>query len=220
ADAEADHERARDSRDDEPVRIERIEDEQRIGADEAAGRVAYGLEQVVALLQIVVHEVRGDLGIGLGLELVALRDQLFFYRLIVLDDAVVDHGDAIAGKMRMRVVLGDAAVRRPARVRNAEAAGARRLLELLRELRNLADGAAERNAVARLQHGETGRVIAAVLEAPQALDQHRHDVPFRNGSDYSAHRTLTSCSSRAVASPRSWSDAPARSSARRPAHPC
>jgi hypothetical protein len=84
----------------------------------------------VALFQVVVDEVRGNFGVGLGLELVALRDQLVLERLIVLDDAVVNDGDAIAGQVRVRVRLGDAAVRGPTRVRDAEPARERLRVEL------------------------------------------------------------------------------------------
>src|SRR5690606_6819890 len=151
-------------------------------------------EQVVSLLQVLVNEMRGDLGIRFGLELVPLRDQLVLDRLVVLDDAVVDHRDAVPGKMRVRVLLRDSAVRRPARGGDAEPAGARRFLELLRERRDLTDRAAERDAVVRLQDGEPGRVVAAVLETSQALEQDRDDVPLGDRSDYSAHVALTSCS--------------------------
>ena len=73
--AEPDDERARDARDDDAVGILRVEHEQRVRADEALHREAHRLEQVVALLQVLVDEVRHDLGVGLGLELVALRDR-------------------------------------------------------------------------------------------------------------------------------------------------
>ena len=96
ADAEADHERARDARHDDALGILGVEHEQRVRADEALHRQAQRFEQIVALLQIVVDEMRGDLGVGLGLELVALGDELVFERLVVLDDAVVNDGDAIA----------------------------------------------------------------------------------------------------------------------------
>ena len=69
-----DDERARDARDDDALGVLGVEHEQRVRADEALHGEAQRLEQVVALLQVVVNEVRRDLGVGLGLELVALRD--------------------------------------------------------------------------------------------------------------------------------------------------
>ena len=64
--------------------------------------------------------MRDDLGVGLGLELVALALQLALQLEVVLDDAVVHHDDrAGAVAMRMRVLFGGPAVRRPARVADA-----------------------------------------------------------------------------------------------------
>ncbi len=148
------------------------------------------LEQVVALLQVVVHEVRGDLGVGLGLELVALGDELGLERLVVLDDAVVDDGDAVAGQMRVRVRFGHAAVRGPARVRDAEPARERLRGELRLELRDFAYGAAQAELVIRLHDGEAGRVVAAILEALQALDEHGNDVALCDCSDDAAHSLM------------------------------
>ena len=174
--AEPDHERARDSRDDDAVRVLCVEYEQRVGADEALHREPHGLEQIVALLQVLVHEVRRDLGVGLRLELVALRDELGLDGLVVFDDAVVDHRDAIARDVRVRVRLCDAAVSGPARVRDTEPAAGRRVGELLLELHDLANRAPQAELVVRLEHCDPGRVIAAILEPLQPFDEHRHDA--------------------------------------------
>ena len=73
-----------------------------------------------SLLHLALDEVRDDLRVGLGLELVALRLQLFLQLEVVLDDAVVHDDDAArAVAVRMRVLLGRAAVRGPARVAHA-----------------------------------------------------------------------------------------------------
>ena len=190
ADAETDHERARDPRDDDALGVFRVEHEEGVGADEAAHGQPHGLDEVVAILQMIVHEVRGDFGVGFREKLVALRDQLVLDGLVVLDDAVVNDGDAVAGQVRMRIRLGDAAVRGPARVGDAEPASQRRLRELLLELRDLADGAAQTERVVRLHHGNACRVIAAILEPAQTLDQDGHDVALGDGSYDSAHSFL------------------------------
>ncbi len=44
-----------------------------------------------------MHEMRGDLGVRIGLELVALGDELVLDFLEVFDDSVVDDGYAFAG---------------------------------------------------------------------------------------------------------------------------
>src|SRR6187549_2884940 len=89
--------------------------------------------------------------------------------------------------MRMRVRFGDAAVRRPARVRNAEPAGERFGRELALELRDLADGAAQAELLIALHDREASRVIAAVLEPLQAFDEHGNNVALCNGADDAAH---------------------------------
>ena len=55
-------------------------------------------------------------------ELACRGRQLGFRLVVVLDDAVVDHRDAAARHVRVGVGLGDAAVRGPARVRDADRA--------------------------------------------------------------------------------------------------
>ena len=91
----------------------------RISMQRPAHRV---FETVV--LHLALDEMRDDFGVGLGDERVALPLQLLLQIEIVLDDAVV-HDDDLAGAVavRMGVLLGRAAVRRPARVADAVVAG-------------------------------------------------------------------------------------------------
>ena len=90
----------------------------------ASARRTAALEAVAA--HLALDEVRDDLGVGLGDERVALRAASSRFRSeVVLDDAVVDDDDAAgAVAVRVRVLFGRPAVRRPARV--AEAVLARR----------------------------------------------------------------------------------------------
>ena len=82
-------------------------------------RAADGVLQAV-VAHLALDQVRDDLGVGLGLELVSLRLQLVLQLEIVLDDAVVDDDDAAgAVAVRVRVLLGRPAVRGPARVADA-----------------------------------------------------------------------------------------------------
>jgi hypothetical protein len=62
--------------------------------------------------------------VGLGRKLGALRFQLPAKLAEVLDDAVMNVGEPV-GCVRMRVVPGRAAVRRPTRVADADRAGKR-----------------------------------------------------------------------------------------------
>src|SRR5882672_9869105 len=134
-----------------------------------------------------MHQVRDDFGVRVGRERVAERLQPRAHRIMVLDDAVVHHRDA-AGDMRMGVALGGHAVRRPAGVADADVA-----VEVLRrrQLLQLRYPPTRAKALhAAVDHGDAGRVVAAVLEALQPLEQDRHDVAPGYGSDDSAHEVF------------------------------
>ena len=92
---------------------------QRKQAAHVEQRAPHGvLEPVV--LHLALDQVRDDLGVGLGDELVPFLLQLALQLEIVLDDAVV-HDDDPSGAVavRVRVLLGRTAVRRPAGVADA-----------------------------------------------------------------------------------------------------
>ena len=129
------------------------------------------LEPVV--LHLALDEVRDDLGVGLGDERVAFALQLLLQLEIVLDDAVVDDDDAAgAVAVRVRVLFGRPAVRGPARVADPVFAFERIAGDDLFEPRQLA-GAAPQLDAAVADDGDAGRVVAAILEPAQAVDQDR-----------------------------------------------
>lgn len=84
--------------------------------------------------------MRDQLGVGFGAELVAAREQLGAEIDEVLDDAVVNYRDR-AGLVRMRVFLGRAAVRRPSRVPDSDAALKGRVGQQVAQVLELALGA-------------------------------------------------------------------------------
>ena len=180
-------ERAAGAREHDAVRVLAPHHRERVGAAQLRDRLLHRLEQVVVPVEVIVDAVRDDLGVGVRGELVAGLLELVAQLLVVLDDAVVHDRDAVARDVRMGVALVRHAVRRPARVRDAEVAGGRVRGERVGELRDLADGAQPRDVGAAVQDGDAGRVVAAVFEALQALDQDRDDVPVSDRSDNSAH---------------------------------
>ena len=81
------------------------------------------MRRCLRVLLYLLDEVRDDLGVGFGNELVALRDQLALQIKIVFNDAVVHDDDApCAVAMGMRVLFRGPAMRGPARVPDAERA--------------------------------------------------------------------------------------------------
>ena len=117
--AEADDDRRAVADGDDLLGIVGRDQHEREQAAHQQQRAPHGvLEPVV--LHLALDEVRDDLGVGLGDELVALPLQLLLQIEVVLDDAVVDDDDlAGAVAVRMGVLLGRPAVRRPARVADA-----------------------------------------------------------------------------------------------------
>ena len=145
------------------------------------------------LIEVVADEVEHRLGVGLGLELVALRRQLVRNSLEILDDAVVHHGHALV-HVRMGVALHRLAVRRPARVADARTPLQGLIGEPQLQVLELALGAPAVE-VAVLDGGDPRRVVAAVLEPPQGVDEVARDRLLPENADDPAHasNSLVSC---------------------------
>ena len=90
------------------------------------------------------------------------------------------------GGMRVRVALGRPAVGRPAGVPNAGRALKRLARELAFEVAQLAFGAPAHEA-AGFQRGDARRVIAAVFEALERIDELHRDRLAAEYADNSAH---------------------------------
>ena len=167
------------------------EHRQRVGAADPLERCADRGQEVALVVRL--DEVRHDLGVGLGRELVPGLLQLLAQLGEVLDDPVVDHEDAaVAVRVRMRVDVGRPAMCRPAGMPDAEVSGRLDRLDLgdqVVDLRlRLGDAGADgRSRLRGLQHGHPGRVIAAVLEALEALQEHRGGFALAQVSDDPAH---------------------------------
>ena len=116
----------------------------------------------------------------------AAREQLGAQIDEVLDDAVVDHRDR-AGFVRMRVFLGRAAVRRPSRVPDSDMALQRRVGQQMAQIFELALGAANFQLAAIDDSCDAGRVVAAILQAPESREQDWVGLARSDVSNYSAH---------------------------------
>jgi hypothetical protein len=131
-------------------------------------RLAHRLDEVARV--VALDEMGNDLGVGLGRERMVVREERFLQFTEVLDDAVEDDRELVvdARGERMRVFVGDLAVRRPARVPNARrrvgSVEARFGLELV----EVADRAHVVETLL-LEQREAGGVITAVLEPLEAV---------------------------------------------------
>src|SRR5205807_2717239 len=105
--------------------------------------------------------------------------------LEVLDDAVMHDRHPVGGD-RMGVALRWLAVRCPARMADADRARQRLAPKTRLEVHELAFGAPALD-MAVDQGGDAGRVVAAILQAPQRLDQQGSDWCLADDSDNAAH---------------------------------
>ena len=183
--AEAHHQRARVLGDDQHLGKLLGHYGQRVGASHVAERCAHGLGKLQSLLDLHLDQVGEDLGVGLGAELVPRPRQRLLQLEMVFDDPVVDHRHA-AVLVRVRVLVGRLAVRGPAGVADAGGALRHRLAEALLQIRQLALGPHHRQAVVA-EDGDAGRIVSAVLQLPQPLDQQACALLLPHVSHDAAH---------------------------------
>ena len=188
--AQADQQRAAHACADEALRLGAADHGQRIGTGQLFHRVLQRHQQVVAVLQVMVDQVRDHFGIGLRLEGVAQRTQLLALLFVVLDDAVVHQRDTVAD-MRMRVGLGDAPMGGPTGVADAqhriEALGLGRGGHFRHATR--ATDTAYFGARGVVDHRDARGVVTTVLKPLQALDQYRHHIAIGDCTHDSTHVT-------------------------------
>ena len=185
--AVADGERAALAGDDHQVLAALEQHGEREGALEAADGRERRLLGLHAPLDVEAHQVGDDLGVGLGGEAAALGLELGAELAEVLDDAVVDDGDA-AADVGVGVDLGGRAVGGPAGVADAGGAGERLPLEAGREAVELALRAPALEGAAS-ERGHARAVVAAVLEAAQGLEQQGCRRPLADHAHDTAHRS-------------------------------
>ena len=187
--AVADRERRALASADQQVVLAGEQIDEREGAAHPLQRRGDRLGRLLALRQFVLDQERRRFQIGLGGEAMALGDQFLAQRLEVLDDAVVDDGDARAG-VRMGVGFARLAVRRPAGVADADRPLERRRIELGFEVLELAFGAQPGQPTA-FKRRHPGRVVAAVFEPLEGgKNVPRHRLASQNANN-SAHRPVS-----------------------------
>lgn len=146
------------------------EDEaEREGPAQPRQRQLHRFHGLVAAREQIVHEMQHDLGVGLGVEHRALLLELLAQLAEILDDAVVDHGNAF-GRVRMGIVDGRLAVGGPAGVADAGRAFERLGLETLLQVLQLALGAAAREMLA-FERGDARGVVAAIFKTFERIHQ-------------------------------------------------
>src|SRR5271169_1089423 len=130
--------------------------------------------------------MRDDFGICLRFEGITELLQARALLFVILDDAVVHHGDLAAGDMRMSIEFGDPAVRRPARMADACRARKMFLISTALHFRDAAHRAHSAN-LAVAEYGHARRIIAAIFQTAQSFHQYGYNVAFRHRPYDAAH---------------------------------
>ena len=173
---------------DEGAGLAAAQDDDGGGALELTEGVSRRRFEVEALGEGLGDEVGYDLGVGLGAEVAAALGEAGAQGAVVLDDAVVDDNDVARGVgVGMGVRLGGGAVRRPARVADAGAASRQVVGEMATQVGELADALRYAEAALGVEHGDAGAVVAAVLEAGEALEDDGCGRFAADVTDDSAH---------------------------------
>src|SRR5690606_33034549 len=133
---------------------------------------------------------------------------------MVLDDAVVHHGQLVPGEVRVGITLARRTVGGPAGMSDPQTTGQWFGLQSSLQLADLAYAAATIQCALFGQQRHTGAVITAIFQALEALDQHRSDVALGDGAYDSTHGSLLS-----FPAARGSAGCRARVSVRQPGHP-
>ena len=171
---------------DEEAGVVVMDDDEREMSLEVVEREPDGLDEIA--LVVALDQVGDGLRVGLGRERVAVGREALLELAVVLDDAVEDDRELVRGAAgeRVCVLLGDAAVRGPARVAEARRRG--RAVRSGARLQ-IVEGADRADVVETrvLEERDAGGVVAAVLQALEAVEQERLALTRSDVSDDPAH---------------------------------
>ena len=176
---------------DDPIRLVGADDAQGVGALNAPQAAAHGLQQAhPAGVHKVLHQLGHYLGVGLRDEADPLPLEKRLQLGVVLDDAVVHHGDlAAAADLGVGIHVRGRAVGGPPGVAHAHGAGHRRarvqhVAEDLEPALGLMDGELFRPPVV---HRHAGGVVAPVLQLAQSVQQNGGRLAAAHVSDNTTH---------------------------------
>jgi hypothetical protein len=162
-----------------------VDDGDGVGADQSLAGELHRLEEIRFVLERGLDQVGDAFGVGVRGEDVALGSQFAAQAFVVLDDAVVDDGDA-AGDVRVGVAFGGHAVGGPAGVGDAGGGGGAGRGGF--EFGDATDRAHTLDAVAA-DDGNAGRVIAPVFEFLEAFDEDGNNVAGGGAAATMPHMT-------------------------------
>jgi hypothetical protein len=136
---------------------------------------------------VVLNEVRHNLGVGIGSESMATPLKTRFQLEVILEDPVVDHGDAsFAVAMGVSIRLRGTAVGRPTGMPEPAGTPERRILDQLLQVGDLAYASATLERRLALHH-DARRIVAAILETLETPEQNGNRIATTDVTNDSAH---------------------------------
>src|ERR1044071_410824 len=133
--------------------------------------------------------MRDDFRVRFGDEAMIGLSQAVFQLKIVFDDAVVNDDDAPrAVAVWMRVLFRRTPVRGPARMADAVSAVEWRQADRLFQIAELALGAANLKVVAFVNDRDASRIVAAIFEFTQPVNDDGYDLLVTNISNNATHK--------------------------------
>ena len=184
-DADADDERTAEACADDDAGLLPAHDGQAIRAFHECHGILHRFQQIV--LVVMGNQVREDFGIGVGFEFHAVLDERVFELGEVFDDAVMNDGD-VAGRIEVRVGVGvgGSAVRGPARMADAEVARRRLGVDGFGEFGD-PPGFLPQVQFRAGARDQSCRIVAAVFEPLEAVEQNRRGLASSRKTDNSTH---------------------------------
>ncbi len=183
--ADADGQRAALARRDHQIVLAGEYNAERERPFEAVERRLRRLGRAFAPFQSEGNQVHHHLGVRIRRELAPGGGQLVAQDLVVLDDAVVDHGDAF-GRVGVGVLLVGHAVGGPPGMADAGGAGDGFRLDPAFQVFQLPFGAAALDAAVH-QGRDAGRIVTPVFEPFQRVQQRTSDGVLADYADDAAH---------------------------------
>ena len=157
-------------------------------APDIAGSLGDRILQRVFQGDVTLDQVADALGVSLRREAVAFGPQLPPELDEVLDDSVVNERYLVgAVGVGVGVGVGRRPVGRPPGVSYPAAALGQPVVDHLEEGRQLALGLSHRRLSGRPDHGDSGAVVAPVLQPRQTVEKYRGGRPAPGVADYPAH---------------------------------
>ena len=128
-------------------------------------------------------------GIGLTDEFVAFTDQLFFYGGVIFNDAVMNYGNLIIGKKRMRIANFRCPVCSPSGMSNTCGTFNFVFFRLSDQILNTLNRSGTLKLTV-IDDSDTAGVVPAVLHATKTFRQNGNNISIADPGNNSAHSLI------------------------------